>query len=202
PQGVVVPVESDVSHPRRRDELCDPLHHAEPRPEDRHQRQLLPRDLASAHPLERSLDLHWLGRQVLGGLVRHQHGDLAHELLEVARAGLPIAEDRELVLDERMVEDGEVGKRRGHGGQYAGGRRLVGLWWAVCAWDAAVGRWEIVPGIKAPRHSSTARLRQFCWSSRHTLTRRDLPEAGGSALTRGFDAGNDLRPPTSRIPPA
>ena len=64
--------------------------------------------------LERGLDLDRLGRQVLGHLVRHQHGDLADELLEVPGAGPPVTEDGKLVLNEGMVEDGEI--RKGGGG--------------------------------------------------------------------------------------
>jgi hypothetical protein len=112
----VVAVESDVPHPRRRDELRDALHHAESSAEDRHQRQLLARDLAARHPLKGRVDLDRLRRQVLGGLIGHEHRDLAHELLEVARAGLAVAEDRELVLDQRMIEHREI---RELGGRHA-----------------------------------------------------------------------------------
>ena len=69
-----------------------------------------PGNLPAGHPLERRLDLHRLGREVLGDLVGHQRGDLAHQLLEVAGAGVPIPEDRELVSDERMGEDSQVRK--------------------------------------------------------------------------------------------
>ena len=112
-ERVVVAIQPDVADPRRRDQLRDPLHHAQPRPQDRHEGQLLARDLAPGHALQWRVDLHRLRRQVLGRLVGHQGGDLAHELLEVARTGLAVPQDRELVLDERMIEDGEIGKRLG-----------------------------------------------------------------------------------------
>src|SRR2546426_663303 len=57
-------------------------------------------------------------RQVLGHLVGHQHGDLVHELLEVARRGALVAQNRELVLDQGVPEHGEIGELRvGHGGR-------------------------------------------------------------------------------------
>ena len=121
----MVAVEADVPHARRGDELGDPLHHAEPGAQDRHEGELLPGYLSPRHRLERRLDLDRLGGEVLGDLVRHQHGDLAHELLEVPGAGAPVAEDRELVLDERVIEDGEIGK--GGGGHGSNIREACGL---------------------------------------------------------------------------
>src|SRR5439155_281768 len=46
--------------------------------------------------------------QVLRHLVRHEHGDLVHELLEIPGGGVLVPEDRELVLDQRVIEHGEV----------------------------------------------------------------------------------------------
>ena len=124
PERVVVAVEADVAHPRRRDQLRDPLDHPEPGAEDRHQRQLLPGHLAAGRPLQRRLDLDRLGREVLGDLVGHQHRDLADQLLEVAGAGVPIAQDRELVEDQRVGENGQVGEGcLRHGSNMRGGIR-------------------------------------------------------------------------------
>ena len=86
--------------------------HPEAGPQDRHERELLPRDPGAPHRLEWRLDVHGLERQILRHFVRHQHRDLVHELLEVARAGLLVAQDRELVLDQGVGQDRQVGEMR------------------------------------------------------------------------------------------
>src|SRR5256885_531853 len=105
---VVLAVDADVADARRGDELRDTLDHAEPRAQDRHEGELLPGHPDSPHALERRFHLRGLERQVLGHLVRHEHGDLVHELLEVSGGRVLVPENRELVLDQRVVEHGEV----------------------------------------------------------------------------------------------
>src|SRR5205823_3302775 len=54
---------------------------------------------------------------------RHEHGDLVHELLEIPGRGVLVAQDRELVLDQRVIEHGEVrklGVRHGREGTACG----------------------------------------------------------------------------------
>ena len=109
-ERVVLAIDPDVTDPRRRDELRDPLDHAEPGAQDRHQGELLARHPHPPHPLERRLHLGGLERQVFGHFVRHQHGDLVHQLLEVLGRGVLVAQDGELVLDQGVIEHGEVGK--------------------------------------------------------------------------------------------
>ena len=104
----MVAVEPDVADAGRGDELGDAVDHAEAGAEDRDEGELLARDLAAGRPLERGLDLDRLGRQVLGGLVGHEHRDLVHQLLEVAGAGGAVAQDRELVLDEGVGDESDV----------------------------------------------------------------------------------------------
>src|SRR5207247_228267 len=63
--------------------------------------------------------LRGLERHVVGHLVRHEHGDLVHELLEVSGGRVLVPENRELVLDQRVIEHGEVrelGVRHGREG--------------------------------------------------------------------------------------
>ena len=50
------------------------------------------------------LDLDLLKREVARGLVAHQHGDLGDELAELLDAGVLVAQDGQLVLDQRVVE--------------------------------------------------------------------------------------------------
>src|SRR5205814_10586187 len=85
---------------------------------DRHQRELLPRHPTPPRVLERRVHLRRLERQVLRDLVSYQHGDLVHKLLEVTRRRVLVAQDGELVLNQRMRQDGEMRKLRlGHGGK-------------------------------------------------------------------------------------
>src|ERR1041385_3341197 len=126
-ERVVVAEEPHVPDPGRRDELADPLDHAEAGPEDRHQGELLPGDSTGGGTLERRLDLHRLGLEMAGGLIGHQHRDLRDQLLEILdRRGL-VPEDGELVLDQRVLEDGEVGEAGVGGGHGAGIYRVAVL---------------------------------------------------------------------------
>ena len=47
-------------------------------------------------------------------LVGEEHPDLRDQFLEVARVGPLVAEERDLVLDQRMIEDNELRGRGGH----------------------------------------------------------------------------------------
>ena len=62
-----------------------------------------PGDLPPGGPLQRSLDFDRSGGQVLGDFVRHQGRDLTHQLLEVAGAGVLVAQDGELEIGRAHV---------------------------------------------------------------------------------------------------
>src|SRR5438094_4421920 len=148
-ERVVLAVDTDVADACRGDELRDTLDHAEPRAQDRHEGELLPGHPDSPHPLERRFHLRGLERQVLGHLVRHEHGDLVHELLEVPGGGVLVPENRELVLDQRVIEhrevrevgvrhgregiarDGETSRRRPLTGKIQSPRRIGRPGWAA-----------------------------------------------------------------------
>src|SRR2546429_9061013 len=85
------------------------------RSQDRHEGELLPGHPDSPHPLERRFHLRGLERQVLGHLVRHEHGDLVHELLEISGGRVLVPGNREFVMDQRVIEKGEG---RGIWGEY------------------------------------------------------------------------------------
>jgi hypothetical protein len=95
--------------------MGDSVHHAQTGAENRHERELLAGHLPAAEALEWRLDVRLLERKVLCRFVGHQHRNLVHEGLEVARVRGAIAQPRELVLDQRMVDDSEIGERLGHG---------------------------------------------------------------------------------------
>ena len=75
-----------------------------PRAQDRHEHELLAVDELGIHGLQRRLDLDLVHRHVAGDFVGHQQPDLAHEPPEARGAGLLLAQQRELVLHEGMVD--------------------------------------------------------------------------------------------------
>src|SRR4051794_3730235 len=68
---------------------------------------------------ERRLHRHILEREVAGGLVGHEHRDLVDQLLEDLRRRFTVAQDAQLVLNERVRHDAERRIRGGgvHGAQ-------------------------------------------------------------------------------------
>ena len=112
-ERVVVAIQADVPNARTRHELQDPFDHAESRAKDRHERQLLARNLLADGGLERRYDLRRSKREVRRGFVRHEHRELVHELLEdLLWCGL-IAQQGELVLHQGVREDGQSRDRGG-----------------------------------------------------------------------------------------
>src|SRR5690606_17078565 len=105
-------VQSDVPHSRRRDQLEQPVGHAEARAQDRDDRDLLAGDDRRVHLRERRLDRASGEREVARDLVAHQQRDLAQQLAKGARRRCAIAHVRELVLDERMIDDVQVREAR------------------------------------------------------------------------------------------
>src|SRR5256885_6421654 len=120
-EGVVLAVDADVADARRGDELRDALDHAESGAQDRHESQVFSRHPHPPHPLEPGFHLRGLERAVLRDLVGHEHGSLVHELLEVFGRGVFIPQDRKLVLDQGVIEHGEIRKLgvRHEGRKYA-----------------------------------------------------------------------------------
>src|SRR5439155_25126803 len=83
--------------------------------QDRTHGDLLAADAREATNLERGLNLDVLRRQVLRRLVRQQQRDLVHQLAEVDRRRVPVAQVRQLVLDERVLDlDDDAGAGLGH----------------------------------------------------------------------------------------
>ena len=114
-EGLLVPGKSDMTYPRGRDHLRDALHHAQSGPEDGYQHDLPTIDPGADHPLERGLDLGGFGGQVAGDLVGHEGGNFPHQLLEIPAGRPPVTQQGQLVLNQGMADDGQVGMSGGHG---------------------------------------------------------------------------------------
>jgi hypothetical protein len=107
-QRLLVAVQPDEADARARHEREDAVEHAHAGAQHRADGHLLALDPLCGHLLERRLDLVRLRRHVLRRLVREQQRQLVHELAEVDGRRLLVPEVAELVLDERMRDDGEA----------------------------------------------------------------------------------------------
>ena len=112
-ERLVIAIEADVSDARRGDEFEDAFDHTESSPQDWDERELLPGDALTDGALEGGLDGDIFEREVGGGLVGHEHRNLVDELLENLRRRAAVAENCDLVLNERVADEGQSGKPRG-----------------------------------------------------------------------------------------
>ena len=97
-----------MSHAGRRHEVEDAIDHAKSCTQDRDDGDLFAGDALADRLLERGLDLDILEREVAHGLIALEDGKLGHELAELLRARVLVAQDVELVLHERVVDDLEA----------------------------------------------------------------------------------------------
>ena len=97
-QGLGVPEEADVTDLGGGDQGEDTLDHTQARPQDGDDGQLLAGQLIGHGLCHGGLNLHRLERQVPGGVVAHEGGNLAHDLAEVLHAGGLIPQDGQLML--------------------------------------------------------------------------------------------------------
>ena len=108
-EGIVVTVEPDMPNACRRDQPQNAVDHAKSRAEDRHEGELFSGKALTLGGLERGLHGDLLQREIRRGLVRHEHGDLVHELLKDLFRGVFVAEERHLVAYEWVLHHGEEG---------------------------------------------------------------------------------------------
>ena len=102
--GLRVAVQANVADLGRGDQIDHRIHHAESGTQDRDDRHFLARQHAHLCLGDGGLDLHLFGGQTAGGLVAHQRGDLTDDFAEFLDAGILVAEDRQLVLQQRMFQ--------------------------------------------------------------------------------------------------
>ena len=104
-ERVVIPVESDMSNARGRNETKNSFDHSESGSKDRDESQLFSAYVSSARCFQRSLDIERLDSQVDRCLVGHEHRDLVDKLLEDFCWSIPISQHSQLVLNERMPDN-------------------------------------------------------------------------------------------------
>ncbi|GHA68443.1 hypothetical protein GCM10007067_00350 [Lysobacter bugurensis] len=99
-----VALQPDDADLRGRHELEHTRQHAEPRAQDRHERDLSPLDAPHLHRPRPAFDLDGLGFKIRRRLVGEQRGHFGCELAERLRAVAGHAHEAELVLDERVAD--------------------------------------------------------------------------------------------------
>ena len=109
-KGVVVPVEPDVADSGGRDEAKNSFHHPKAGAQNGNEGEFLPAYVPSEGRFEGSGNLDWFDSEIDGGLIRHEHRNLIHELLENLGRSVAIPEDRQLVLNERMPDNSQCRK--------------------------------------------------------------------------------------------
>ena len=103
--GDFIPVQTDMTDLGGRNHPQHRVQHTAARAQDRNQSQLSAGDLLRSHRRHRGFDLYILEGQISGRLIAHQHGDLGDQLAEFLGTGVLITQDRQLVLDQRMVKN-------------------------------------------------------------------------------------------------
>ena len=93
---------------RRRHEVEHAFENAAPRPQHRDEAELLAGERGRAHGGDGSLDVDHLCRQVAHDLVAEEQADLAQEPPKLPGRRLRAPHQRQLVLDQRMIDHGHV----------------------------------------------------------------------------------------------
>ena len=96
---------------RRRHEFEHAVEKADAGAQDRREHQLLAGDHRRLGHAERRLDLDHFDRQIARHLVAKQHADFVQQLAEALGRAPLVAHQRQLVLDQRMVDDMGAGHR-------------------------------------------------------------------------------------------
>lgn len=126
--GDLVALHTDVAHASGGHQVEDAVDHAKARTQDGHDGEFLAGELLKRCGGDRGLDFDVFHGQVAHGLVAVKKREFAHELAELVGAGVFVAQDRQLVLDERVIDKRHTG-------------RIVGDGHGLIAPFVAAGRW-------------------------------------------------------------
>ena len=111
----LVALHSNVAHASRGYQVEDTVDHAEARTQDGNDGELFAGELLKRCGGDGGLDLDVFHGQVAHGLVAVKERKLAHELAELVGASALVAQDRQLVLDEWVIDKGHTGRIVGDG---------------------------------------------------------------------------------------
>ena len=123
--GLVIPFQPDITHAHIGKDIGEGLHHAESGAQDRHDDEWLMRQDPALHPLERRVDFLRHGLDPVGRLNRQQQANLVRQGAKRRRLRGLVAQVRDDVRRERMIEN--VNGHEGKGGKIGkGGKRKIG----------------------------------------------------------------------------
>ena len=108
-QGLLVAVQADEAHLCSGQQGQHTVQHTHACAQDGHQSQLAASQHLGLCHGDGCFDLHLFQRQVTGRFVAQQGRDLANEVTELLGTGLLVAQNAQLVLQQRMLND-----HRGH----------------------------------------------------------------------------------------
>ena len=111
----LVALHTDVAHASGGYQVEDAIDHAKACAQDGNDGELLAGKLLKRGGGDGSLDLDVFHGQVAHGLVAVKERKLAHELAELVGASALVAQDRQLVLDEWVIDKGHTGRIVGDG---------------------------------------------------------------------------------------
>jgi hypothetical protein len=103
-----IPMKSDVSDACRRQEFEHAFEKAHAGTDDRRQHQFLAGQDRRLHRREWRLDLDHLQRQVARDLVAQEISDLAEQFAKRLGRAVLVAQQRQLMLHQRMIDDGNA----------------------------------------------------------------------------------------------
>ena len=126
--GDLVALHADVAHASGGHQVEDAVDHAKARTQDGHDGEFLAGELLKRCGGDGGLDFDVFHGQVAHGLVAVKKCEFAHELAELVGAGVFVAQNRQLMLDERVIDKGHTG-------------RIVGDGHGLIAPFVAAGRW-------------------------------------------------------------
>src|SRR3954470_8198688 len=104
PQRLLVAVHAEVAHARLRHEPQEPVHQAEPGPQDRHDEHLVSQPQAGGL-LQRRLQADLRRAQAAHRFVAEDQRGVRHRLAEHAVRRLPVAQDRQQAPEQHVVDD-------------------------------------------------------------------------------------------------
>lgn len=113
--GNLVALHADMAHASGGYQVEDAIDHAKARTQDGNDGELFAGELLKRCGGDGGLDLDVFHGQVAHSLVAVKERKLAHELAELVGAGALVAQDRQLVLDERVIDKGHTGRIVGDG---------------------------------------------------------------------------------------
>lgn len=113
--GDLVALHTDMAHASGGHQVEDAIDHAKACTQDGNDGELLAGELLKRGGGDGGLDLDVFHGQVAHGLVAVKKRKLAHELAELIGAGALVAQDRQLVLDEWVIDKGHTGHIVGDG---------------------------------------------------------------------------------------